>query len=71
VLAVAHLRGGGELGAHWHRAGKELHKKATFRDLLAAAGRLVELRYTSRQRLALWGRSAGEEEGTLAAAGAT
>jgi hypothetical protein len=66
VLAVAHVRGGGELGSAWHAAGRKLNKTATFDDLRAAARHLVHARYTSPARLGLWGRSAGGL--TLAAA---
>jgi oligopeptidase B len=59
VFAIAHVRGGGELGREWYEQGKLLQKKNTFTDFIACARRLVELRYTSPERLAISGRSAG------------
>jgi oligopeptidase B len=59
VLAVAHVRGGSEVGAQWHIQGKKMHKKNTFYDFLAAAKHLVERGFTSHDKLAIWGRSAG------------
>lgn len=59
VLAVCHVRGGGELGSHWHTSAKKLHKKRTFEDLLACAQHIKTAGYTSSSRLGLWGRSAG------------
>ena len=64
MLAVAHVRGGSELGADWHIQGKKMNKKNTFHDFLAAARHLVETGYTSKERLALWGRSAGGSRGS-------
>ncbi len=59
VFAVATLRGGGEYGAAWHRAGMLEQKQHTFDDYLAAADHLVAQGHTDRQHLALWGRSNG------------
>ena len=59
VYAIAHVRGGGEMGRGWYEDGKFLHKTNTFTDFIACAERLVELRYTSPGRLAIRGRSAG------------
>lgn len=59
VLAVANLRGGGELGAVWHDAGKLTKKQNVFDDFAACAKSLVELGYTSPSRLAATGRSNG------------
>jgi oligopeptidase B len=59
VFAIAHVRGGGELGREWYEHGKFLHKTNTFEDFVACAERLVELGYTSPRRLAIRGRSAG------------
>lgn len=60
VLAIAHVRGGGELGAAWHLQGKMFRKMNTFRDFAAAAEMLITSKFTSRERLGAWGRSAGE-----------
>jgi oligopeptidase B len=59
VFAIAHVRGGGEMGRGWYEDGKFLHKTNTFTDFVACAERLVELRYTNRAQLAIRGRSAG------------
>ncbi|MHB8588562.1 MAG: S9 family peptidase [Candidatus Dormibacteraceae bacterium] len=59
VFAIAHVRGGGEMGREWYEEGKFLHKINTFNDFIACAERLVELGYTSQRRLAIRGRSAG------------
>ena len=59
VFAIAHVRGGGELGREWYEDGKFLHKTNTFSDFIACAERLVELGFTNPRRLAIRGRSAG------------
>jgi oligopeptidase B len=59
VFAIAHIRGGGELGKAWHDQGRMLHKKNTFTDFIAVAEHLVAQGYTSKQRLAVTGGSAG------------
>jgi oligopeptidase B len=59
VFAIAHVRGGGEMGRGWYEAGKFLRKANTFSDFIACAERLVELGYTNPGRLAIRGRSAG------------
>ncbi len=59
AFAIAHIRGGGDLGKPWHDAGKMLHKKNTFTDFVTCAEHLIAQRYTSPGRLAINGRSAG------------
>jgi oligopeptidase B len=59
IFAQAHIRGGGEMGEEWHDAGKMLNKKNTFADFIACADHLVAERYTSRDRMAIQGGSAG------------
>ena len=59
VIAVAHVRGGGELGEDWHNAGKQGTKPNTHRDLIACAEYLVSKGYTSAAHLAIRGGSAG------------
>jgi prolyl oligopeptidase len=55
VYAVANVRGGGELGTEWHRAGMLAQKQNTFDDFAAAAQFLISERYTSSQHLAVGG----------------
>jgi len=59
VYAIAHIRGGGELGRSWYEQGKTLTKKNTFTDFIACADYLVEHGFTSFDRLAARGGSAG------------
>jgi oligopeptidase B len=59
VFAIAHVRGGGELGREWYDAGKLLHKRNTFTDFIACAEHLVASGYTSPARLVARGASAG------------
>ena len=59
VVAVAHIRGGGELGKEWHLAGKEATKSNTWKDLIAAAEWLIAEKITTPKRLAISGGSAG------------
>jgi len=59
VFAIAHIRGGAELGEEWHDQGKLLQKKNTFTDFIACAEHLLAERYTSSDRLAIMGGSAG------------
>ena len=59
VFAIAHVRGGEELGRDWYDDGKLLRKKNTFTDFIACAERLVALRHTSPDRLYAMGGSAG------------
>jgi oligopeptidase B len=59
VVAVAHIRGGGEMGKAWHEDGRMMHKKNTFTDFVASAEYLVAQGYGSKDRLVIEGRSAG------------
>ncbi len=59
VYVYANLRGGGEFGEAWHRAGMLTKKQNVFDDFAAAARRLIELRYTTPARLAIEGGSNG------------
>lgn len=59
VYAIAHLRGGMDLGKPWHEDGRLLKKKNTFTDFIACAEKLIAEKYTSPERLAIMGRSAG------------
>ena len=59
VCAIAHIRGGGEMGRPWYEAGKMLNKKNTFTDFIACAEHLIAGQYTSPETLAIQGGSAG------------
>jgi oligopeptidase B len=59
VYVIAHIRGGGDLGKPWHEDGRMLVKKNTFTDFIAAAEHLIAEKYTSPDRLAIMGGSAG------------
>jgi len=59
IYAIAHPRGGGELGEAWHEAGRMLDKRNTFTDFVAVAEFLVEAGYTRPELLAAQGGSAG------------
>jgi oligopeptidase B len=58
-VALAHIRGGGDLGKRWHDAGRMMAKKNTFTDFIAAADFLVAEGYAARERLVIEGGSAG------------
>ncbi|MET8151408.1 S9 family peptidase [Actinoplanes sp. NPDC049668] len=59
VYAIAHIRGGGEMGRRWYEEGKLLTKKNTFTDFIAAAHALVAAAWTAPDRLVARGGSAG------------
>ncbi len=59
VYAIAHVRGGGEMGRRWYEDGKMLAKKNTFTDFVACAQALVKSSWTSSERLVARGGSAG------------
>jgi oligopeptidase B len=59
VYAIAHIRGGGDLGKPWHEDGRMLIKKNTFTDFIASAEHLIAEKYTSSSHLAIMGGSAG------------
>ncbi len=59
VFAIAHIRGGEDLGRAWYEDGKLLKKKNTFTDFIACAEHLVQQEYTSTAHLYAMGGSAG------------
>jgi len=59
AFAIAHIRGGGEMGKPWHDDGRMMRKKNTFTDFIAAAEFLIAEKHTSRDRLVIEGGSAG------------
>ena len=59
VYAIAHVRGGEDLGRRWYDNGKLLHKRNTFTDFIAAAEHLIEGEYAHPERVVMQGGSAG------------
>lgn len=59
AFAIAHVRGGGELGEAWYRNGKQEHKPNTFSDFIACADHLIAEQLTSSEQLVISGGSAG------------
>ena len=59
IYAIAHIRGGEELGRHWYEDGRQLKKKNTFTDLIACGDYLIREEYTNREKMFAMGGSAG------------
>jgi prolyl oligopeptidase len=59
IIAIAHVRGGGERGEAWHQAGMKTTKQHTIDDFVACASYLIDQKYTSPAHLAIEGTSAG------------
>jgi prolyl oligopeptidase len=59
VLAIPNLRGGGEYGEEWHKAGMKLQKQNVFDDFIAAAEWLIDQQYTSPEHIGIHGYSNG------------
>jgi oligopeptidase B len=59
IFAIAHIRGGGEMGETWREQGRMMLKKNTFTDFIAAAEHLIKQKYTASDKLVIQGGSAG------------
>ncbi len=59
IVAIAHVRGGQELGRQWYEDGKLLKKKNTFTDFIACTEQLIDENYTNPEKCFAWGGSAG------------
>lgn len=59
IIAVPHVRGGGEKGEQWHVEGQKSKKPNSWKDLIACAEYLINENYTSSKKIAVWGASAG------------
>ncbi len=59
VMAIPHVRGGGEKGVEWHQGGRKTTKANTWKDLIACTEYMIQEKYTSNQRTAIWSASAG------------
>ncbi len=59
IVGYAYVRGGGEYGREWHKAGQLENKPNTWRDLIAVCEELIAKKYTAAEHLAIGGRSAG------------
>jgi oligopeptidase B len=59
IYALAHIRGGGDMGKIWHEQGRMLTKKNTFTDFINCAEHLIAEKYTAKDRLVIEGGSAG------------
>lgn len=59
IIAVAHVRGGGEKGESWHEGGFKATKPNSWKDLISCAEYMINGKYTSKNKIAIWGASAG------------
>ena len=59
VFAIGHIRGGSEMGREWYEKGKIFNKKNSFTDFIACAEHLIQLGFTSKEKIAIYGVSAG------------
>lgn len=59
IFAIAHIRGGQEMGRRWYEDGKLMKKKNTFTDFINCAEFLIRQRFTNREKMAIMGASAG------------
>lgn len=59
VFCTSHVRGGGEKGSRWHKAGKKTTKPNTWKDLIACSEYMIKEKYTSKKKLTIFSSSAG------------
>ncbi|NUQ35290.1 MAG: S9 family peptidase [Planctomycetaceae bacterium] len=59
VYALAHTRGGSDMGRQWYEDGKMMRKRNTFTDFIACAEKLIADKYTTNKKLGIWSGSAG------------
>jgi prolyl oligopeptidase len=59
ILAIAHVRGGGEKGEYWYKEGFKAKKMNSWKDFITCSNYLIQQKYTSPEKLAAYGRSAG------------
>jgi len=59
ILTIAHVRGGGEKGENWHKAGFKTTKPNTWKDMIACTEYMISKGYTKPEKSAIWGTSAG------------
>ncbi len=59
VYAIGHVRGGSDLGREWYENGKVLNKKNSFTDFISCAEYLIQIGFTSKEKIAIYGVSAG------------
>ncbi|SHJ33028.1 oligopeptidase B Serine peptidase. MEROPS family S09A [Aquimarina spongiae] len=59
IYAIAHIRGGGEKGDAWHKGGYKITKPNTWKDFISCAEFLIENKFTSPEKMAIWSGSAG------------
>jgi oligopeptidase B len=59
TFAIAHVRGGNELGNQWHDQGKKLNRKNTFNDFLSVSRHLIDIGYVKKGNISIYGESSG------------
>jgi prolyl oligopeptidase len=59
IVVIAHVRGGGEKGEPWHEGGYKITKSNSWKDLISCAEYMIREKYTSKNKIAIWGASAG------------
>ncbi|WP_188112292.1 prolyl oligopeptidase family serine peptidase [Aquimarina sp. RZ0] len=59
ILVISHVRGGGQKGVEWHKAGQKTTKPNTWKDMIATTEYMIKEGYTSPEKSAIWGSSAG------------